>query len=117
MLVPDYSINGEILCSYLAVLYGKRFDCHGAFEQNGMFNVPEFSQVGQICDPRRPQNSHEIRADYGVPLNLAAIARLDRLLSEQEDTKLIHAFQGAAKFYLQALQMQSNTIPKLPTFI
>jgi hypothetical protein len=31
-LIPDYSSAGNFICSYLAVLFGKRFDTHGALE-------------------------------------------------------------------------------------
>jgi hypothetical protein len=34
-LIPDCSPFGDVICSYLAVLYGKRFDSHGALENQG----------------------------------------------------------------------------------
>ncbi|BBI49872.1 hypothetical protein HORIV_22930 [Vreelandella olivaria] len=37
--IPDYSPVGEIVCSYLSVLFGKRFDCHGLVEGSG-FSIP-----------------------------------------------------------------------------
>jgi hypothetical protein len=104
-VIPDRSIGGEILCAYLAVLFGKRFDSHGAFEQNGMFQLPALGQFSELCDPNRPQNSHAPRVDYPVPLNLTELERIERLLvGPMVDEKVHRTFQGAAKFYLQALQ-------------
>ena len=104
-VIPDRSIGGEILCAYLAVLFGKRFDNHGAFEQNGMFQLPAFGQFSEFCDPRRPQNGHSPRVDFPVPLNLTELERIERLLvGPTIDERVLRTFQGAAKFYLQALQ-------------
>jgi len=105
-LVPDYGLSGEVLCSYLAVLFGKRFDSHGAFQQNGLFHIPDLGPFNRLCEPRFPQNSHSPRKDYTVPLNLTEIARIERLLlsGQAPEPDVVSTFQGAAKFYLQALQ-------------
>ena len=105
VIIPDYSPMGELICSYLAVLFGKRFDSHGLLESNGFFNIPDLTQFGQFCNPHLPQNSHKVRVDFPVPLKLEEVCRIERLLLDGTiDSKFLRAFQGASKFYLLALQ-------------
>src|SRR6185312_13478133 len=103
-LIPEHSPTGDAICSYLAVLYGKRFDSHGALENQGSFRVPELGVFGETCDHRLPQNSHTPRADFGVPLNLAELSRIEPLIDGKVDSGFLRSFHAAAKFYLQALQ-------------
>jgi hypothetical protein len=104
-LLPDYSPSGDLMCAYLAVLFGKRFDSHGLLESNGFFQLPDLSQFGHLCNARLPQNSHRPRIDFPVPLNLVEVSRIDRLFSDDMlDRRLLKIFQGASKFYLQSLQ-------------
>ncbi|MCL4748274.1 MAG: hypothetical protein KJZ83_23120, partial [Burkholderiaceae bacterium] len=35
--IPNYSPMGDLICAYLAVLFGKRFDNHGLLEGSGFF--------------------------------------------------------------------------------
>jgi hypothetical protein len=94
-----------MICSYLAVLFGKRFDNHGVFENQGTFHIPELTAFAETCNHRLPQNSHTPRTNFAVPLNLAEVARIERLiLDETLDDRFQTAFQAAAKFYLRALQ-------------
>jgi hypothetical protein len=103
--IPDYSPVGDVICSYLAVLFGKRFDNHGVLENQGSFYVPEMTSFTETCNPRLPHNSHNPRVDFPVPLNLSEVSRIDRLLIDSTlDARFQTAFQAAAKFYLQALQ-------------
>lgn len=103
--IPNYLPYCASVCAYLAVLFGKRFDTHGLVESNGFFHVPELSQFGSICDHHLPHNSHAPRIDFPVPLNLIELRRIDRLLHDAAlDTKFVRTFQGATKFYLQAVQ-------------
>jgi hypothetical protein len=103
--IPNYSPTGEMVCAYLAVLFGKRFDSHGLVEGNGFFHIPELSQFGNLCNPRIPHNSHGTRVDFSVPLNLSEVRRIESLLHDASlDTKFLRTFQGATKFYLQAIQ-------------
>jgi len=103
--LPEYSPMGDLICSYLSVLYGKRFDSHGLLEGSGLFHVPELSQFTHLCDHHLPQNSHVSRPDFSVPLNLTEFSRIDSLLlNDGLDQKFLRTFQGASKFYLQALQ-------------
>ena len=38
---PDYSPWGEVVCAYLSVLFGKRFDSHGLVEGSGLYRIPQ----------------------------------------------------------------------------
>lgn len=103
--LPDYSLMGDWVCSYLAVLFGKRFDSHGLTEGTGLFHVPELGHFGRLCNNSLPHNSHAERADFPIPLNLTEFSRIDRLaLGSDFSIEFRRAFEGAAKFYLQALR-------------
>lgn len=102
--LPNYAPWGEIICSYLAVLFGKRFDSHGLVEGTGFFHVPDLSAFNSLCDPRLPQNSHAPRKDLEIPLNLTEVTRIERLLLDESlDPRFERTMQTSAKFYLQAL--------------
>jgi hypothetical protein len=104
-ILPDYSPTGHMICSYLAVLFGKRFDNHGFIEEQGTFHIPDLAQFGYLCDPLLPQNSHQLRIDFPVPLNLSEIHRIEPLIFDKAlDPNFRRSFGGAAKFYLQAMQ-------------
>jgi hypothetical protein len=103
--LPEYSATGDVVASYLSVLYGKRFDHHGLVEGSGFFRVPDLSHFGSLCTPSLPHNSHAPRADYPTPLNLAEFAHLAPLLDDGPLSPMFgQTFRGSAKFYLQALQ-------------
>ncbi|MDQ7827020.1 MAG: HEPN domain-containing protein [Candidatus Eremiobacteraeota bacterium] len=103
--VPDYSPMGDLICAYLAVLFGKRFDFHGIIESRGLFHFPNLKQFEHLCDHHLPQNSHSPRVDFPVPLELGQFSRIERLLlAPLPDIKFLRTFQGATKFYLQALR-------------
>ena len=55
--VPNHSYLGETVCSYLSVLFGKRFDNHGSIENCGSFYVPDLRQFDRPYLPTLPQNS------------------------------------------------------------
>lgn len=104
-LCIGYSQFVNDICAYLAVLFGKRFDCHGAIEENGYFHVPDLAQYNYLCNPSLPQNKHESRIDFPVLLNLREIKRIEHLfVAPFPDEKFVRIFKGACKFYLQALQ-------------
>ncbi len=102
--VPDYSPTGEVICSYLAVLFGKRFDSHGLIEGSGFFHLPDLSAFGHLSNHMLPHNSHAPRIDFPVPLNLVELSRIERLLDGAADERFMSTFRGATKFYLRALQ-------------
>jgi hypothetical protein len=94
-----------MLSWYLSVLYGKRFDHHGLLESVGHFNLPNLDSYGTLCIDTLPQNSHKSRIDYPVPLNLAEIKRIERLLVDPVlNPGITRILQTASKFYTQALQ-------------
>jgi len=105
-LCMGYSPFGNNICAYLSVLFGKRFDFHGPVEENGLFHIPDLNQYIHLCNPNLPQNTHTSRIDFPVPLNLREISRIESLfLNPSPDMrKFLRSFNGASKFYLQALQ-------------
>jgi len=105
VVVPDYTYIGNIICSYLALFYGKRFDNHGMIESMGLFTLPNFSQYGTACDKNLPSNSSKERSSLAVPLSLCNFEVLERiLLDDTKETKFKQTFTACAKYYLQALQ-------------
>lgn len=103
--LPDYSGIPELLCWYLSVLFGKRFDSHGLIETIGHFNLPNLDQFGILCTHTLPHNSRTPRADYPVPLNLCELSRIEPLLVEPGPPEaFLRIFQTASKFYCQAIQ-------------
>lgn len=105
VVVPDYSGAGDFAACTLSVLFGKRFEAHGALENCGMFRMPDVSVFGTTCFPGLPHNTHAVRADVPVPLNLVEGRRLARLWNDEDITDKV-AFAGfisAARFYQRAL--------------
>lgn len=105
ILIPDYSPTGDVICSYLAVLFGKRFDSHGLIEGSGFYNIPDLSLYATLCDHTLPFNTHRPREDFRVPL------RLENLSSVLDALEVLNKHPGkedrirvACKFYMQSLQ-------------
>jgi hypothetical protein len=105
-VIPRYESTGESICSLLSLLYGKRFDAHGAIEHHGSFWLPHLEQFNRPCTVKLPQNDHSPRSDIAIPLDLRQIAKICPLLYTDQDIDQdkASALKGAAKFYLQALQ-------------
>lgn len=103
-IVPSYAWVGDVICIYLSILYGKRFDSHGILEGTGAFRVPDYSLFQSLIQPTLPQNSHVPRRDIDIPLNLVEIARIEPLLRAGQDGRFLTFLQTAGRFYLQALQ-------------
>lgn len=100
---------GNLICSYLSVLFGKRFDNHGAIESFGQFFTPDMVQFNQLCNHGLPQNSYKSRVDFSLDLKLSEVKRIDSLLHNKRiNEKFLRTFQSAAKFYLLALQNAEN---------
>lgn len=103
--IPDYTYIGEIVCSLLSVLYGKRFDSHGLLEGSGFFNTPDLTVYNHICNHKLPFNSHKARRCFSIPLNLVHFKAVDKLLLSPEiDQDFKHKLFAACKFYCQAIQ-------------
>lgn len=110
-IIPDYDHVGDMMCAYLAVLYGKRFDNHGAIESSGFFRVPDLAALDVHVDRRVPTASDRPRADFPIPLSLREIGRLQQLLfGEPGRSPQASVFRTASKFYLRALQTEEADI-------
>ncbi|WP_281649220.1 HEPN domain-containing protein [Parendozoicomonas sp. Alg238-R29] len=106
VVIPDYSYIGDIVCSLLSVLYGKRFDSHGLLEGSGFYNTPDLSAYNNICNHKLPFNSHTARRCFNVPLNLEHFKTLEKLLLTQDiDQEFKSKLYAACKFYTQAIQI------------
>jgi Apea-like HEPN len=103
-LVPDFSPFIDVICDYLSLFFGKRFDNHGFIESDYSFYVPDMTAYhNSICDPKLPQNSHLPRKDYTNSLNLTELPNLS-ILFNCSDTKFLNTFHSCCKFYSQALR-------------
>jgi hypothetical protein len=103
-MLPNYAWVGDVFCIYLSILFGKRFDSHGLIEGTGFFQVPDYSLLQSLSQPRLPQNSQAPRRDIDIPLNLVEIARIEPLLRPGRDERFMTFLQTGGRFYLQALQ-------------
>ena len=104
VVVPDYTSFGEEFCAYCSVLFGKRFDCHGAVEATGRYGIPDFTAFTSVCNPALPFNSHVARKDLPTPLNLDQLALIEKLLrTDSRDSKLQRKLTAACRFYMQSL--------------
>jgi hypothetical protein len=104
VFLPDYNQRGDLICAYLAVLFGKRFDNHGPLECIGYFRVPHMQAYSSICNPILPQNNHRPRVDLGIELDLSEIIKIKCLFNDDISDRFFHFFDAASRFYLQALQ-------------
>lgn len=106
--LPEYNFVGDLICIYLSILFGKRFDNHGLIESIGMFNLPNL-HTEPIAWPTIEINNHSPRKDFGIELNLANIKFIEGLIygsfNNKINTKLINIINTTGKFYLKALQM------------
>ena len=105
VIIPTYDHVADAVCTCLAVLYGKRFDNHGALEWDGRHCLPDLTAFGAVSLPDMPWNTHAPRVDVGISLDLREFKRILPLLDHKlHDQTQILAFSGAARFYLRALQ-------------
>jgi hypothetical protein len=104
-VIPTYNVAGERVCSLLSLLYGKRFDAHGAVQSHGDFMLPHLGQFNSLCKPELAQNDYNPRSDISIPLDLRQVAKISPMLTGRVgDESKAMALNGAAKFYWQALQ-------------
>lgn len=104
-VIPDYSPTGDLMCGLMAVLFGKRFDHHGAVEMTGHFRVPNLDMARESCEPTRPYHGKKLRADYPVALDLRELERFRPLIENRgNNISLIEAFRTATVFYARALR-------------
>jgi len=103
---PYYDWFGELVCIYLSILFGKRFDYHGLIETNGFFFLP--NSVGVDSPIRYPHigvNNHKPRNDLEIELNLSNFKRLEPLLFGKVDKRVISIANAAGKFYLRSIRL------------
>ena len=105
VVVRNYSPTGEQICSYLSLIYGKRFDFHGLVESGGMYQIPDLSVYSSLSDQRLPFNSHRERKCFGVPLDLSHFTAASKIFTGIDvDPKFLNRLNTACKFYVRALQ-------------
>ena len=105
--MPQYRPVGEAICAYLSAFFGKRFDCHGMVEENGLYGIPDLTAYDNICNPRLPFNSHQERGNFAVPLKLnmfSSVKRFTDIINLGADTVFLPRLDAACKFYMRALQ-------------
>lgn len=83
--IPDYSIMGEIVCVFLSILFGKRFDDHGLIETNGLFNVPNLGGITPVSLNESGPNNHSPRKDLEIDLNLEMVKIINPILAEKRE--------------------------------
>lgn len=107
IVVPDYTPTGDFYCTYLSILFGKRFDNHGCLESNGNFRIPYLPFDYLTNTPLLPFNNHSVRADVPIPLNLSEFARLSVLLEDPSslDLHFQRILTSAGAFYARALRL------------
>ena len=104
-IIMDYSSKSELICSYLSLMYGKRFDYHGLIEHEGFYHMPNFSRLDERFNPHLPFNSHEPRKCFPFPTNLADFHFMDKMMSgESIPIQFLYLFNAACKLYMQALR-------------
>ena len=106
--VPDYSPTGEVVAAYLAVFFGKRFDCHGVLEGSGLYQIPDLGSYDTPCNPKLPFNSHHVRNCFTVPLELNKLSMIERVFVGATEVTNLSRLNAACKFYMQALQNAEN---------
>jgi hypothetical protein len=110
--IPDYTALGDVLCIYLSILYGKRFDNHGLIESLGNYWLPNYLPSAKY-EPKLPFNSQTDRPDLEIPRCLDEIRRIAPLLHEGLiDSRFENFLMSAGRFYLHALQ-QAETQPEI----
>jgi hypothetical protein len=105
-VIPNYAYVGDIICSYLSVFFGKRFDNHGLVQGMGHFHLPDTSEFTIPVNDKLPFNSYAERETFRIPLNLQHFDVFEPIIAGTFiDIKLHRLFATSCKFYLQALQI------------
>lgn len=100
----DYDPYGELICTYLSVLFGKRFDYNGLIEANGMFYRPRLETGAPLWYPTMTINSHRPRSDVSIALNLANVKMLQPILVDDIGGRAIEIASAAGEFYSRSLR-------------
>jgi hypothetical protein len=107
VVIPNYRAIGDEICTYLSILFGKRFENHGPIESHGLFRVPSLPLQGKTITPWLPFNSHRPRSDISVELNLSEMTRIAALWENGLgiDSRFRDFLNAAGRFYAQALRV------------
>jgi len=96
---------GEVFCSWLAVLFGKRFDSHGMIQGQGRFHAPTQNAFPPTSYPQIGPNNHKPRRDCGIPLNLEHFGKLLPLFMGSDlNCRAVEIFGAASRLYLRSLR-------------
>lgn len=105
----DYSSKAELICSYLSLVYGKRFDYHGLIEHNRSYHMPNLSRFEEKCNLELPFNSHDERKCLPFPTALSNFSFVENMMSGMGIPKrFLYLFNAACKLYTQALRNAEN---------
>ena len=108
-VVMDYSSKAELICSYLSLVYGKRFDYHGLIEHDGFYHMPNFSRFDERFDLELPFNSHAQRKCFPFSTDLTNFCFMEKMMSGKGISKeFLYLFNAACKLYMQALRNAEN---------
>lgn len=104
LVFPNLTI--DLLLISLSVLYGKRFDYHGAVEMHGLFHVPVLASNEPTLHPKIGFNNHQMRSNFKIGLDLSNLEIMRPLFDVESriNSRVRNIFEAAGKFYLQALQ-------------
>ncbi|MFM0002753.1 HEPN domain-containing protein [Paraburkholderia dipogonis] len=106
VVLPDYTWVGDTLAAFLSVLYGKRFDNHGMIEMLGRFALPDMSSLAGVNNSLLAHNSHEVRTNFPIKLELMQFRRIVSFFSLRHlNEKFSVSFEGACSFYARALRL------------
>lgn len=105
LIIATCDASGDIVCTYLSILYGKRFDNHGSLETRGLFRLPHSDQLSFPSTKAIPQNDNKPRNDLMIPLDLSEVERVWPLVcSEDPPAKFRNYIKTAGSLYVQALR-------------
>ena len=108
-VIMDYSSKTELICSYLSLVYGKRFDYHGLIEHDGFYHMPAFSRFDERLDLELPFNSHTQRKCFPFSTDLADFCFMEKMMSGKGiSKKFLYLFNAACKLYMQVLRSAEN---------
>lgn len=103
IIIPD--ISSEFFLVALSVLYGKRFDEHGAIEKFGYHQVPVLPVESPINEYKIGFNNHQKRANLAIDLDLKYFEKISPLFNPSiVDEKVKSIFLAAGSFYLHSIQ-------------
>ncbi len=107
VVIPDYSGVGELLCLFLSVLFGKRFDNHGMLQGSGHCYLPNMDLNRPTAFSNIGIHNHLPRKGLGIKLDFSEVEHIEKLLlgllyGEGIPDKFANIIVSAARFYLRS---------------